>query len=44
MQLETYEWQAKGFYKKVGFTTVATVPNRENSSGSEHYYMRKIVQ
>lgn len=43
IQLETFEWQARGFYEKLGFTTVATVPNIENCHGREQYYMRKIL-
>lgn len=41
IQLETYEWQAKGFYEKLGYTTIATIPNPGHYAGGEHYYMRK---
>ncbi|MCX5924852.1 MAG: GNAT family N-acetyltransferase [Candidatus Dependentiae bacterium] len=43
IQLETYEWQAKGFYEKQGFATIATVANPDNSFGMEQYYMRKVL-
>lgn len=43
MQLETYEWQAKGFYEKCGFTPVATVRNSDGCRGMEQYYMRKFL-
>lgn len=41
MHLETYEWQAKPFYEKCGFVTVATAPNVQKMRGLEQYYMRK---
>lgn len=44
IQLETYEWQAKAFYDKCGFITVATTPNVQKMRGQEQYYMRKTVQ
>lgn len=44
IQLDTFEWQARGFYEKLGFETVATVPNIENCHGREQYYMRKALQ
>jgi ribosomal protein S18 acetylase RimI-like enzyme len=44
IQLETFEWQARGFYEKLGFILVATVPNIENCHGKEQYYMRKKLQ
>lgn len=43
IQLETYEWQARGFYEKLGYTAIATVANVEHGSGGEHYYMRKVL-
>ena len=42
IQLDTFEWQARGFYEKLGFTVVATIPNIENCHGGEHYYMRML--
>jgi len=43
IQLETYEWQARGFYEKQGYTAIATVSNVEHGTGGEHYYMRKVL-
>jgi ribosomal protein S18 acetylase RimI-like enzyme len=44
IHLETYEWQAKPFYEKCGFTTVAVAPNVQKMRGMEQYYMRKMLQ
>jgi ribosomal protein S18 acetylase RimI-like enzyme len=44
IHLETYEWQAKPFYEKCGFRTVAVAPNVQKMHGMEQYYMRKTLQ
>lgn len=43
IHVETYEWQAKPFYEKCGFTTVAVAPNVQKMRGLEQYYMKKIL-
>jgi len=43
IQLDTWQWQAKGFYEKLGYTIIATVPNPKNCTGGEQYYMRKML-
>lgn len=41
IQLDTAEFQAKGFYEKIGFSVVATLP--ENFKGYTTYIMRKLI-
>lgn len=44
VHLETYEWQAKPFYEKCGFSTVAIAPNVQKMKAMEQYYMMKTLQ
>ena len=43
-QLWTYEWQARGFYEKMGFDVVATYPRSEHQWNQEGYYLRKYLE
>ena len=41
IQLDTAAFQAKAFYEKLGFSTIATLP--EGFMGSNQYIMRKVL-
>ena len=41
IQLDTAAFQAKAFYEKLGFSTIATLP--EGFMGSDQYIMRKVL-
>jgi GNAT superfamily N-acetyltransferase len=43
VQLDTWQWQAKGFYGKCGFEVIAAVPDFDGCTGFEQYYMRKVL-
>ena len=43
-QLWTGEWQARGFYEKVGFTVVTTFPRSEHTWNQEGYRLRKQLE
>jgi len=43
-QLWTGEWQARGFYEKVGFTVVTTIPRSEHTWNQEGYILRKQLE
>ena len=40
-ELWTGEWQARGFYEKVGYTTIVTMPRSEHAWNQEGYILRK---
>ena len=41
IQLDTAEFQARGFYEKLGFQIVATLPR--NFKGYATYILRKVL-
>ncbi len=44
LALWTGEWQARGFYEKVGFTTIATFPRFLHVWNQEGYILRKQLE
>jgi len=44
LELETGEWQARGFYEKVGFTVMTTLPRSDHSWNQEWYILRKQLE
>lgn len=44
LALWTGEWQARGFYEKVGFTTIATFPRFLHVWNQEGYILRKSLE
>ena len=44
LELWTGEWQARGFYEKVGFMTIATFPRFLHAWNQEGYILRKQLE
>lgn len=44
LHVETGEWQARGFYEKVGFKVEATFPRSEYNKNQEWYVLRKYLE